>query len=371
MRMGTRNPKPLKSLKPIFPKFFSSVALTSILASGVLVASGHPEGGDGRGLSVKVEVPWATFKIGETFVYRYTLRNASEKPVPIAIPIERLGLGNVTGGQAFLEPFQAGGRKVDDATFDVTKAEWPPKTEMDGEPEAWMWLQAGHQLTWNQNDLWPDYYGVGCYQSFEGFRAHWLTGPNQWISSDPVEVEIVSVPQSEWTEMFRVQWVSTGYRAGPRETIVYRIPIREHWYLFSNGWTRITEVEPDDQIEHSIDEDATNLEITIKSAASSRKVYFHLAQGYTRDTPWPIGPVSIFDPKPEPIPPAELDALRKQGGLGPADTVVKISKPSPNTSESSEASDKSRRDGAHVRWLWILAVVPALGILLVKLRRKS
>jgi hypothetical protein len=310
--MEFHNPRPLKSLKPIFQKFFSNVALGWVLASGALAASGYPEGGDGRGLSIKLEVPWTTFKIGEKLVFRYTLQNASHKPIPIAIPFEKYGLGSLTGGQAFLEPVRTGGRKAENSDYDVRTAPWPPRTALeDEEPQAWTWLAPGQQLTWNQNQLWAGHYGVGCYQSFEGFRGHWLSGPNQWISSDPVKVEIVSVPQPEWTELFKVQWTSTGYRGGPREGTVYRIPIKGKMYLFFDGPFRIAEVEQDEQFEHSIDKDGTNLEITIKGAAGSRRVYFHLAQGYTRDTPWPIGPVSLFDPKPEPIPPAELEALRR------------------------------------------------------------
>ncbi len=357
-------------LKPIFSDFFSGVALTWILTSGALAAAGHPEGGDGRGLSVKLEVPWTTFKVGEKFAFRYTLQNASDKPVPIAIPFEKYGLGSLTGGQAFLEGFRTGGRKVEDPTYDITKAKWPPLTEIESEPQAWEWLPPGQQLTWNQNQFWAGHYGVGCYQSFESFRGHWLSGPNQWISSDPIKVEIVSVPQSKWTELFKVQWTSTGYRGGPRERVFYRIPIKGRMYLFSNSGTRITEVEPNDQFEHSIDKDGTNLEITIKNVAGSRKVYFHLAQGYTRDTPWPVGPVSIFNPKSEPIPPAELDALRKKLGLAPAGPVLAISEPPPNTADSSQPSGKNGQGGAHYRWLWILAVVPALGFLLLKLTRK-
>jgi len=368
--MELHNPKPLKSLKPIFPNFLSSVVLTWILASGALAASGHPEGGDGRGLSIKLEVPWSTFNIGETFVYSYTLRNASEKPVPVAIPITKMGLGNITGGQAFLEASRTGGRKVKNPTYDISKAQWPPRTELDEEPQAWTWLPPGQQLTWNQNDLWPDHYGVGCYQSFEEFRGHWLIGPKQWISSEPVKVEIVSVPQSEWTELFKVQWVSTGYRGGLQEIIIYRIPIKEHWYLFSNGWTRITEVEPNDQFEHSIDKDGTNLKITIKSAAGSRKVYFHLAQGYTRDTPWPVGPVSIFDPKPEPIPPAELEALHKLAIPSPSNDEARPDKKLglgvTSTDGFSPVTGNEKRDWF---WIWVVSLVTG-GILIFLIFRK-
>lgn len=360
--------RPLQSLKPIFPNFFSSVALTWIVASGALAAAGHPEGGDGRGLSIKLEIPWTTYKVGETFVFRYTLQNASDKPVPIAIPITRMGLRHLTGGQAFLEGFRTGGRKVENPTYDINKAKWPPRTEVDEEPQAWTWLPPGQQLTWNQNSIWPDYYGVGCFQSFEGFRAHWLIGPSRWISSNPIKVEIVSVPQSEWTELFKVQWVSTGYGAGPQETIIYRIPIKEHWYLFSNGWTRITKVEPTDQFEYSTDKDDTNLEITIKGATDSRKVYFHLAQGYTGDTPWPVGPVSIFNPKPEPIPPAELASLRKNQGLAPDGSVLPDVAQSGNGENKSETGMESDVRKAFGAWRWIVMVALGFGCLLLIFR---
>lgn len=344
--------KSVNSLRPIFPDSFSSVVLTWLLTSCAFAAAVHPEGGDGHGLSIKLEIPWTTFKVGETFVFRYTLQNASDKPVPIAIPVARMGVRHVTGGQAFLEGFRTGGRKVEDPTYEISNAKWPPRTEVDEEPQEWAWLPPGQQLTWNQNNIWPDYYGVGCYQSFDGFRAHWLTGPGQWISSDPIKVEIVSVPQSEWTEIFKVQWTSSGYRGGPQEGTVYRIAIKEKEYLFFNGPFRITEVEPDDQFEYSIDQEGTNLEITIKGATGSRKVYFHLAQGYTRDTPWPIGPVSIFDPKPEPIPPDELEALRKS--MATAEEPVEGPRLPPT--DSGTRDDEGAGLGSF-RWIWLLAAL--------------
>lgn len=370
MRKEINNPKPLKSLESTFSDFFSSVALTWVLASGALGASGHPEGGDGRGLSIKLEVPWTTFMIGEKLVFRYTLQNASDKPVPVAIPVEKYGLGSITGGQAFLEAFRTGGRMAENPAYDVHTAPWPPRTAPeDEEPQVWTLLPPGSQLTWNQNQLWAGHYGVGCYQSFEGFRGHWLAGPEQWISSDPVKVEIVSVPQSEWTELFKVQWVSTGYRGGLRERVFYRVPIKGRMYLFSSAQTRITEVEPDDQFEHSIDKDGTNLEITIKSAAGSRKVYFHLAQGYTRDTPWPIGPVSLFDPKPEPIPPAELESLRK--------SMAAAAKPGEGRglpAAGAGAKDDLGIEPSRFKWIWLLGALLigiVLAMLIVLLRRRS
>jgi hypothetical protein len=339
-----------------------------------LSAAGHPEGGDGRGLCIKLEVPWTSFKVGETFVFRYTLQNASDKPVPVAIPVEKYGLGSITGGQAFLEAFRTGGRKAENPAYNVQTAPWPPRTAPeDEEPQAWTLLPPGCQLTWNQNQFWAGHYGVGCYQSFEGFRGHWLAGPDQWISSEPVKVEIVSVPQSEWTELFKVQWVSTGYRGGPQETIIYRIPIKEHWYLFSNGWTRITKVEPTDKFEYSTDKDDTNLEITIKGATGSRKVYFHLAQGYTRDTPWPVGPVSIFNPKPEPIPPAELASLRNNLGLAPDGSVLPDVAQSGNGENKPETGMESDVRKAFGAWRWIVMVALGSGCLLLifRLTRKS
>ncbi len=349
----------------------SCVSLTWILGSGAFAALGHPDGGDGHGLSIKLEVPWTTYAIGEKFVYSYTLKNASDKSVPVAIPVEKYGLGAITGGQAFLEAFLTGGRKVEDPAYEVQTAPWPPRTSPeDEEPQTWTWLPPGHQLTWNQNQLWSGHYGVGSYQSFESFRGHWLTGPNQWISSEPVKVKIVSVPQSEWTELFKVQWIATGY-GGRLESGVYRVTIREKMYLFFDKRFRITEVKPDDQFEYSIDKDNTNLEITIKAASGSRKMYFHLAQGYTRDTPWPVGPASIFTPEPEPIPPAELAALRKAAfpeGFPETGDSRPERKPGSQTSVEAAESEKTPCGGFPA---WTLAAVPALlvGMVVFMVRR--
>lgn len=367
MRMEIHNPRLLETLKPNFSTLLYGVALTWLLATGPTAASDHPEGGDGRGLFIKLETPWTSFKIGEKLLFRYTLKNASDKPVPIAIPVEEYGLGAMTGGQAFLEPIRTGGLKAENLDYNVRMAPWPPRTALEEEePQAWTWLPPGQQLNWNQNQLWADHYGVSCYQSFEGFRGHWLAGPNHWISSEPVKVEVVSVPQSEWAEIFQVQWASSGYRGGVQEGTVYRIPIQGKMFLFFDGPFRIAEVEPDDQFEYSIDKEGTNLEITIKGTKGQRKVYFHLAQGYTRDTPWPVGPVSIFDPKPEPIPPAELkvlraelgemgrDASRGEDGSGQAD----LDSPS-----GSDSNLKNPGDQGSLQLVWVL--VASMMVLLV------
>ena len=323
-------------------------------------ALNRPEGGDRTGLMIKLEVPWTTFKIGEKFVYRYTLCNYSDKPVPIAIPVAKLGIRAVTGGQAFLEAFRENGRKAVNPTHDIYKALWPPRNNVDEEPQSWGELQPGQKLTWNQNNIWPDYYGVGCYESFEGFQGHWLVGPKRWISSETVSVKIVSVPFSEFVEVFKLNWSSYGYGKDSQTATVYRIPIEGKMYLFVNGTTRVTEVDSDDSFEYQIDKDGTNLEITITNGRGSRKVYFHLRQGFTRDTPWPIGPVELFDPKPEPIPPAELVALRKEAFPSQSNNKEKTDAGTTTKDGNSQASGDAKPD-----WFWIVIGLTLVGVTLV------
>lgn len=368
--MDTHNPRTLTAVHQSFWKLLYITAFLWVLAVVDIDASSHPEGGDGSGLSIKLEVPWNTFKIGEKFVFRYTLNNASDKPVPIAIPVAKIGLGSLTGGQPFLEAFRTGGRKAENPDYDIHKAVWPPRTNVDEEPQTWTWLQPGQKLTWNQNQIWPGYYGVGCYQSFEGFQAHWLVGPNRWISSEPVPIKIVSVPMTEWTEAFKVNWSSYGYGKDSHAATVYRIPIEGKMYLFFDGPFRVTEVGPDDQFEHQIDKDGTNLEITIKNAKGSRRVYFHLRQGLTRDTPWPIGPVELFDPKPEPIPPAELEALRKVAF--PSLTTADKRPDKKSGLEMTPTNGNLRVTGnAKRNWLWLVVGFAVIGgaLIIVILRK--
>ena len=108
-----------------------------------------------------------------------------------------------------------------------------------------------------------------------------------------------------------------------------------------------------DAFEHEIDKDGTNMEVTIRNSTGSRKLYFHLRHGLVGATPWPIGPVSLFYPKPEPIPAGELAALRKTavgavtsgspdgGGKGAAST---------SANDSADASP-----GGKHWWPWITA----------------
>ncbi len=349
-----------RSVGDTFLKLPCSIVASWTFAVAAVSVIAHSEGGDGQGLFVKLDIPWTTFMAGETFVFRYTLENASNKPAAVALPIADDGFGWPVGGQPFLEAKWREGRNSEYADYDIKKSTWPPKTNVNEEPQDWGQLPPGRKLTWNQNQIPPEYYGVGCSETLESVQAHWLVGPNRWISSNPVPVKIVNVPKSEWSEEFKISWSSYGYGKDDRSAVVYRIPLEGKMYLFVEGWFRVAKVDPDDEFEHQIDKDGTNLEITIKSAKGSRKVYFHLRHGITQDTPWPIGPVELFAPEPEPIPPAELAALRKAAfpeGFPETGNSRPERKPGSQPSAETAESEKTPRGGFPA---WALAAVPAL-----------
>ena len=336
-------------------------------------AGSHPEGGDGSGVFVRLEFPWATVSTAERIQYQYILENASDKPIPVAIPSVKHGFGLPAGGQPFLEVrTRSSGRKLPELA--VQKAQWPPIGRFGNSMEAWGELPPGQRITWNQNRLWADHFGLHAYEPLETVQAHWLVGPNRWISSEWVPVRTLTVPRSEITNVFEARWSSYGFGKDSCQATAYTMPVEDRLFLYFER-VRVTEVAPGDEFEHQIDRDGTNMGITIKNAAGSRKVYFHLRHGLTRDTPWPIGPVKLFYPKPEPIPPAELKALRKRMvDLGDASSGTQpvVESPEPETpSRAVESAEAPPRTGSN-RWLWlVVGVVVLLGAAMFMVRRKG
>jgi len=84
------------------------------------------------------------------------------------------------------------------------------------------------------------------------------------------------------------------------------------------------------------------MEVTISGPSGVRKVYVHLRHRCVRDTPWPIGPVSLFAPEPEPIPQAELAALRAEIGLNPDGSVPEGGLPPHPVEDGIDGNPESR-----------------------------
>jgi hypothetical protein len=136
-------------------------------------------------------------------------------------------------------------------------------------------------------------------------------------------------------------------------------------------------VRPEDRFEHEIDKDGTNMEITITGPAGTRKVYHHLRHGITRDTPWPIGPVSLFAPKPEPIPLAELAELRKAAAEKTEPVGTKMRDPDGSSGAGSSPENMPPDDSNQPKqwWPWfgaglVLVVGLAIGMV-IRWRRGS
>jgi hypothetical protein len=264
---------------------------------------------DGNGLFVRLELPWTTLLAFESIQFRYILENASEKPLPVAFPSKEYGIRWPCGGQPYLE----GTPKQDhNADLDFQKAKWPP-AGMEGEGIAtWGELLPGHRISWNSHQIPPSFYGIYINEFLTAIRARWLIGPNRWISSEPFPIKVVNIPKSERKEVFKAQW-KNNYRqqVSTSEGTAFTVLIEGRRFLFfGQTLNRITEVASGDEFEHRIDEHNVNMKITIKSATGSRVLFFDLRNGFTRETPWPINPVILNYPLPEPILPAELARMR-------------------------------------------------------------
>ena len=329
----------------------------------------EPMGGDGKGVFVRLELPWITLAQGEIITHRYYLENASDKAIPVAIVRLEWGLAVPVGGQAFLSGRWPWGEKspiecsIYDVPYRVEQAQWPPQGPLGEKIESWTELPAGHRLVWDQSRLAALNFDINAIVSLQEMKGHWLVGPGHWVSSDPVAVKVLPIPRSEWNKVFDATWSSFGLGKDVLSGIAYTVPIDNKLFLFWNQ-VRVAEVAPEDRIDHEIDRNGTNLKITIAGQDSSRSVYLNLDQGIVRDTPWPTGPISLLAPKPEPIPPAELEVLRQRTAESKANDGAGSLPPSP--------SGPARKDGPQVLdtqgsgaaiWPWI-AVCAALLIAL-------
>ena len=341
-------------------------------------AESHPQGGDGRGLFVRLELPWTSLLAGERLNYRFILENASDQSVPIAIPWAKDGFGFETGAQAFLEGKWRNGlpvtRSGDEPILKVEEALWPPMNSAGNAVEGWGELPVGLRIIWNQNQIWCDHYGIWANEMLEAVQAHWVVGGNRWISSNPVPVKVLNIARSEWSKVFDAQWSSYGLAKDSCSGTAYTIPIAGRLFLFLND-VRVAEVGQQDRFEHEIDKEGTNMEITIRNTTGSRKLYYHLRHGLTRDKPWTIGPVSLFHPKPESIPAGELAILRRiaedearSGGTGGGSTESVSGSFSGNGSSNDSPDGKSR-------WAWIGAGVMLIALgtfaFFISMRRKT
>jgi hypothetical protein len=273
-----------------------------------------PPEGDGKGIVVRLEVPWKVLLEREDITFYYVLENRSDAPIPVAFPFgEPFGWPN--GGQAFLEGILAPGSpepggmysEVDFPWLKVAEAAWPPIDTEGKIIDVWGYLPVGQRVVWNRNRLRAeDYFRVHSSQYLRAIQGHWLVGNGRWVSSEPVAVEVRDVPESQWSNVFEGEWSSYGRGLDRRVTRVNKIPLDGKWFLFSDFMVRICEVGEKDEFEFKIEPEIGQLVVTVKSPAAEKKHYYHMQHGLTRDSPWKAGPVSQYYPVPEPIPEADL-----------------------------------------------------------------
>lgn len=359
-----------------------ATVVSSSLSVGELMAASHPKGGDGRGVFVKLELPWTTLAQGERIVYRYFLENASDRSIPVAIPRLEWGLARPIGGQAFLSgkwtwgemsPIQG---SIYDKPYLVERADWPPRHPRGDDMESWTELPAGCRLSWDQSALRSLDFDINATVQLETLQGHWLVGPGRWVSSEPVSVKVLPIPRSEWKQVFDATWSSYGFGKNSCSGTAYTVQIDGKVFLFWKS-VRVTEVDSEDRFEHQIDKDGTNMEITIIGPAGTRRMYYHLRHGITRDTPWPIGPVSLFAPKPEPIPPAELAELRRAAAEKPEPEGTNMRDPESSSAASLSGGNMPPDALKEPKrwWPWVaggLVLVVGLAIcMVIRLRRRS
>ncbi len=150
-------------------------------------------------------------------------------------------------------------------------------------------------------------------------QAHWLLDEGKWISSEKIHFKLHDVYDSGKIA-FTTKWPSPGQGKDAREDAAYIVRFDETKFLYWNRY-KIATVDADDQFEHHVDDHGTNLKITIKGSSETRRKHVHLRHGFVADKPWPVGPVTLFNPRPEPIPQAELVATRMEIGLNPDGSV--------------------------------------------------
>ena len=154
-----------------------------------------------------------------------------------------------------------------------------------------------------------------------------------------------------------------------RSGTAYTIQIKERLFLFWQE-TRVTEVDAKDRFEHNIDKDGTNLEIVIRGTSGDRKVYVHLRHSLSRESPWPIGPVNLLYPKPEPIPLAELEALRR---VAFPSLSTEEERPDKKTKHGVISTDANPRVTSNAKrdWFWVVVGFAIIGgtLIIVILRK--
>ena len=174
MELSNRNTIPMIS---ILGSCLLVAALSWVFASRSSGTPPHPQGGDGKGIVVRLELPWTTLKRGEYVQYEYILENVSNSPVPVAFPSAEYKFGWPIGGQPYLEGIFSS--RQEPARLSIHSSNWPP-TGLDNEGiEAWGELAAGSRIIWNQSRLHSMDFGLGIGDSLQAIQAHWLIGPKR------------------------------------------------------------------------------------------------------------------------------------------------------------------------------------------------
>jgi hypothetical protein len=190
-----------------------------------------PAEGDGKGIVVRIDLPWRVLLERENITFYYVLENRSNAPIPVAFPFgEPFGWPN--GGQAFLAGVLApgspepGGVYSDFPWMKVEEATWPPRDEEGNVVLNWGSLPAGQRVVWNRNRLRAsDFFRVHSSQYLRAIQGQWLVGKGHWVSSEPVEVEVRDVPESQWVKVFEGEWSSYGRGLDRIISHVVKVPL--------------------------------------------------------------------------------------------------------------------------------------------------
>jgi hypothetical protein len=197
--------------------------------------------------------------------------------------------------------------------------------------------------------------------------VQWLLDKGRWIRSPPVTTHRVEA-EAVAKEAVEIPSARPAWTNWPDPQVV-RARVAGRWFLYHaigdpGPCVRICELEEGEKVACRLDFSGPQIEVRFPGSKRP-PVYCLLDQGMTRDSPWPPGTTyEAFAPRPIPIPPDELRALRASAGLDAAGRP--LAKP---------AMAPASNPGGRLPWTRVLALgaaaAAALGLVAVLLARRK
>jgi hypothetical protein len=295
----------------------SALAALAIAAAAKAASSGEAA----RGLELRLEMPWTILAAGESPAYSLVLLNAGWQPAVVFLPDAKQGLERLTGGQAYLmgEFEQARPEVWGFPWLRPENASWPP-VNPEGKPmQGISTLPPGHRIKWQEGNVQAQYYGIEVGVRLRNLSAAWHAGPARWVYAAPVPLQVIKVPSAQRDLIYSNHWTWAGRQS--RSVTVASLPLEGRRFLFAGSGEatqdcnkRLCEIFPGEEFGFELDESFPQLVLRFEDVDRGA-IFFHLNQGIVSPCSWAAANPPSFAPKPEPIPPDELLALRAAAGL--------------------------------------------------------